>query len=544
MSLSDSPREIVLDIADHLHYEGVNALCRTNSQLYRLLNRYLYRRDITQSEGRSLRWAAERADRLRIRESTSTAQWGLDACRHLNRIPDCCHLALQIAAVHGHWPLVELLLKIDGINPSFDKYCSTPVITLAVKGGQDTLIEMLLATANIDPNVRDYIDINLYGSPLLHACKLRHVSIVKQLLARDDVDVNAFGFSLFETPLLITCGSEGFISPKSKHDGEIADLLLDKAGINVNFPNIRGDTPLMLAVRHQKMSVVRSLLAKSDLDPNILNSKGDHVLGCSAYKGDITTVKLLLGHPHIDLNLVAKGGRSALMLACMAGNPDMVKLLLSREDIAINQRDTDGLTALCHATETGYSHAYMTGGQVQATRLLDLLLEKDGIDPNTRDNDGRTPLARICLRPAIHFDRLFNAFALRQFGVIVRSLLSHRSIDPNAVDNKDVSILADVINKLIRTHRTRGREHYGDYGKEIESLLRAAGARLKKSEELRLKKSEELEIRGWGWSLRKREKRKAERKARERLGGQHGQNPVKESYVPKVTDVAEPDGQL
>jgi hypothetical protein len=62
MSLSDLPREIVLDIADHLHYEGVNTLCRTNSQLYRLLNGYLYRRDLSQSEGRSLLWAAEHAD--------------------------------------------------------------------------------------------------------------------------------------------------------------------------------------------------------------------------------------------------------------------------------------------------------------------------------------------------------------------------------------------------------------------------------------------------------------------------------------------------
>ena len=45
-------------------------------------------------------------------------------------------------------------------------------------------------------------------------------SIVKQLLARDDVDV---GFFLSETPLLITCTYSS-----NEPDEEIANLLLDK----------------------------------------------------------------------------------------------------------------------------------------------------------------------------------------------------------------------------------------------------------------------------------------------------------------------------
>jgi ankyrin repeat protein len=451
MPLSDLPREIILDIADHLHYKGVNALCCTNSQLYRLLNEYLYRRDLTQSGGRSLLWAAERADREPelIRESTSTAQWALDASRHFDQIPECYQFALQIAAGCGHAPLVELLLKIDGINPNFARHGSG--------SGTRGFLDMLVATSKINhPTVSAYYG----GSPLLHACKRGHVSIVKQLLARDDVDANAGGFYRVETPLLVACGNfrvhcEDLGLYLDESGEEIANLLLDKAGIDVNTPDMDGNTPLMLAARHGKMSVLKSLLARNDLNPNILNSKGDHVLGCSAYKGDFTTVMLLLGHPHTDLNLVMEGGRSALMLACKAGNPDIVELLLSREGIAINQQDTDGLTALCHVTETGYSHAYRTGGHAQAAKLLDLLLEKDGINPNPRDNNGRTPLARVCLRPVLYFSGTFSFSDpdLRQFVAFVRSLLSHRDIDPNAVDNNSVSILADVINKVI-PHRS------------------------------------------------------------------------------------------
>jgi ankyrin repeat protein len=248
--------------------------------------------------------------------------------------------------------LVELLLKIDGINPNFQEepsplksHLGDPPLILAVNEGHNAIVEMLLAMDNVDPDVRDYWN----GSPLLSACRQRHVSIVKQLLARDDVDVNVKVFS--ETPLLMTCDNEW--RPSDELGEEIARLLLDKAGIDINIPNMNGDTPLMLAARHRKM-VVKSLLARNDLDPNIINADGDHALGYWAYKGDITAVKLLLGHPNTDLNLLTGGGRSALMLACMAGKVDVVKFLLSREGIAINQQDILNATrkkeALSHET--------------------------------------------------------------------------------------------------------------------------------------------------------------------------------------------------
>ena len=114
---------------------------------------------------------------------------------------------------------------------------------------------MLLATANIGPNVRH--DDGLHCS----------TSIVKQLLARDDIDVNAIGFRDFrEIALLVTCDLERSIS--DKRDEEIIHLLLDKADINVNFSNIWGDTALMLAARYRKMSVVKSLIARNDVNPN------------------------------------------------------------------------------------------------------------------------------------------------------------------------------------------------------------------------------------------------------------------------------------
>jgi hypothetical protein len=46
LDLSDLPSEILLEIADHLDDAAMNALCRTNRQVYDLLNGRLYRRDL------------------------------------------------------------------------------------------------------------------------------------------------------------------------------------------------------------------------------------------------------------------------------------------------------------------------------------------------------------------------------------------------------------------------------------------------------------------------------------------------------------------
>ena len=79
------------------------------------------------------------------------------------------------------------------------------------------------------------------------------------------------------------------------------------------------------------------------------------------------------------------------------------------------------------------------------------LLGRDNINPNARDNSGFTPLAHACLLGHAH---------------IVYLLLCRRDIDLNSIDNNDVSILAKV--REIVTPQ---------YGEEIESMLRGAGAR-------------------------------------------------------------------
>jgi ankyrin repeat protein len=475
MALSNLPAEIILNIADQLDVAGANTLARTNSQMYTLLKGYLYFRDVTNSQSRSLTWAVDNG--VDATASNSTIQCAVDAGRYLNPMPQNFHIALQEAVFRGYAHLVERLLKVNGINPNFGGHSQKPPLILAAQNGQSTVVELLLALADIDPNVRSQDDAN---TPLFYACNKGHVSIVKQLLARNDVNLNVLGFDEsagWVTPLTTACNHRHI---------EVINLLLAKDGINVNFHNTTNrNTALMMAVQKALIDpsmegVVKSLLARGDVDPNILNSYGIHVLMFSVQCQGLDIAKSLLNRPDVDLNFQGPHRATALMWALSGyhkADPEMIKFLLDQEGIDVNRRDTSGYTALHLAVSfslkavelllkrkdvhlnlrenNGWTPLSLASKEGAVT-VVRLLLRKKGIDPNARDNHGCTPLANVCT------GELDNK-ATR----IVRWLLSHRDTDPNSVDNNGVSVLAKVI--------ANDRRRFGNY-ETIESLLRAAGA--------------------------------------------------------------------
>ncbi|KAN0077919.1 Ankyrin repeat-containing domain protein [Elaphomyces granulatus] len=471
MPLSELPSEILLNIADQLDDAGANALARTNWQMYGLLNGYLYRRDVmksrseSRSESRSLTWSVENG-------AEATVLCAIEACEHLNHIPESFHIALQGAALRGHVHLVELLLRVDGIDPNFESHLQGPPLALAAKGGHSAVVDLLLGVINIDPNARD---MQYDTTPLLYACQMGYAPIVRQLLARDDVDLNTIGHEGRATALLLAIFNG---------HTEIIYVLLNRDDIDVNLYNSRGETPLMMAVQVGLVGVVKSLLARGDLDPDILDIKRDHALLYTVFLGrDI--VKSLLDRSNVNLNFVGGiSGCTALMFATYSDDVDVMEFLLD-QGIDVNAQDSRGMTALGHAT--GYAQ------NIQAVKVLldwrddtdpnipdiegktplhwacswtghgglsvlNLLFEKEDVNPNARDIDGLTPLALICI------SRLNDTSV-----DFVRSLLSHRDTDPNPVANNGDSALELLLDN--QDFEAKG------IGKTIESLLRAAGAR-------------------------------------------------------------------
>jgi ankyrin repeat protein len=436
MPLSDLPTELVLDITDQLDDAGMNALARTNSQIYQFLNTYLYRRDVTRLRSRSMTWAIKNG-------VEATVQQALDAGGHLDPIPESFHIALIDSAFQGDVNTVAALLKLDGINPNF----------------------------------RD-----LWGNtPLYRACLRERTPVVRQLLARDDIDLNTV-LNPVSTPLLTAIETRNM---------EVINLLLSKDGIDVNLRPEKNMTPLMKAIQLRLMEVVESLFARDDLDFNVVDHKGDHLLLHSMGLG-LDKVKLILNRSNVDPDFVGANGYTALITTCLINNfkkdLDLIEFLLD-QGIDVNRRDAiDGTTAFCHAVD----HCH--------PKVIKLLLDQDNMDPNLPDNHGHTalfyavginpPVVDLLLRTEginVNARDIYGSTALAHVCTFhwpnysavesVRLILSHPDTDPNILDNNGVSALSKVI-ELRRTWATNWTTRgTNEYLQRIESLLRAAGAR-------------------------------------------------------------------
>jgi ankyrin repeat protein len=205
------------------------------------------------------------------------------------------------------------------------------------------------------------------------AAKQGHASIVRQLLAREDLDCNTIRSGW--TPLTTACNF-GHI--------EIVNLLLDRDDVDVKLSD-GTSTPLITAVEMGFVEVVESLLARDNLKPNIVNNLGDHVLGRAVSRGNVDIVKLLLDHPGIDLNFMV--GDDLITALMLAWQPDMAKLLLEQEGIEVNRQNGLGFTALCKAACSSQSE------------IVKILLEREDININLSNNLGQTPLFWAVVTP-------------------------------------------------------------------------------------------------------------------------------------------------
>ena len=86
---------------------------------------------------------------------------------------------------------------------------------------------------------------------------------------------------------------------------------------------------LHLAVESGGVSEVASLLSNhSGLDVNCLDRFGCAALHLASNDGHVEVVKLLLAHPNINVNLKNKYGETPILLGCWDGCVSVVRVML------------------------------------------------------------------------------------------------------------------------------------------------------------------------------------------------------------------------
>ena len=206
--------------------------------------------------------------------------------------------ALLLAAMSDHSADIVRLLMAKGADAKAVDAMKLTTLSGAT-GGNDTETVRLLLNASVDVNAAASLQRHsaLFGeTPLLNAAANGNTEVVKLLLAKG-ADVNACSprDSLFQVkngPLGIG-GLSPLLLAAAFGPAEVVKALLD-AGADVNARDVRGMTPLMLAVAtdQQNPEIIRLLLEKgADLETKSL--LGETVLDWARKIGPPSTVQAL-----------------------------------------------------------------------------------------------------------------------------------------------------------------------------------------------------------------------------------------------------------
>lgn len=215
----------------------------------------------------ALMWAATDIEKVRLLLSR-----GAD----VNVASQRGRTALQIAArSDGSAAIVKLLLEAGADAKAVD---ATKANTLhAATVGNDTETIRLMVDAGVDVNAVDFAGF----TPLILAGTNRNLDAIRMLLARGADAKARSGDGSFQKVKAGTIGL-GLWTPLtasvSMASAELVKTLLD-AGVDVNMPDVRGMTPLMLAVAtdRQNIEVIRLLIARG-ADVNAKSRAGETAL--------------------------------------------------------------------------------------------------------------------------------------------------------------------------------------------------------------------------------------------------------------------------
>jgi ankyrin repeat protein len=194
-----------------------------------------------------------------------------------------------------------------------------------------------------------------------------HVSVVRQLLDKRDVDFNAKDAKNGMTAL--TRAAE------RGHEA-VVKALLERDDVNVNAKDNFGMTALMRADENGHEAVVRQLLERDDVDVATANVHGVSALMQAAGHGHEAVVELLLGRDNVDVNAKDTFGMTALMQAAANGHEAVFKQLLAERDIVdVNAFSLSRQTALMQAAMYGHD------------AVVKLLVERDDVDVNAKGQE-------------------------------------------------------------------------------------------------------------------------------------------------------------
>ncbi|MGJ7567256.1 ankyrin repeat domain-containing protein [Variovorax sp. GB1R11] len=155
----------------------------------------------------------------------------------------------------------------------------------------------------------------------------------------------------FDPNTLDEHGQTGLMIALREPSPKVIQVLVESPQTNVDLPNAKGETPLMLAAIKGQQDLVTQLLKRDAA----VNKTGWTPLHYAATSGQLTIMKVLLDN-YAFIDAQSPNGTTPLMMAAMYGSGEAVKLLLA-EGADTTMKNQLGMTAVDFANKAGRAEA-------------------------------------------------------------------------------------------------------------------------------------------------------------------------------------------
>ncbi|OWA53387.1 Ankyrin-3 [Hypsibius exemplaris] len=273
---------------------------------------------------------------------------------------------LHVAAAGGHIELVKMLLAA-GSSPAIENADGMTAMHLAAKYGHlgviDVLREVFSPKISSLKNGLTALHLASYCGQAEAAREL--LTVVPATVRSDEPSVStATGFEIGceagLTALHLACksGQEAIVRLLLNYPGVLVDVPADKTGY----------IPLHMAALNGHVAVVGLLLSRTGSQLNVPDAKGQTPLMIAAVRGHVNMAALLIGQG-ADLTLGDHNGWTALHCAAVAGHPEMVTLLCeSGADTTALSKDKK--IPLCYAVHAAHQGRQGHEGHVNVMAYL------------------------------------------------------------------------------------------------------------------------------------------------------------------------------
>lgn len=215
---------------------------------------------------------------------------------------------IHIAQQKGHQEIVDLLHQTNNPNPAALRNGDT-LLHIAVKNGNVEGVKKILA--KVQPNEENPGDVR--GITPLHIATMEgDFEMAQILLGSIHGNKNPGDFLNGWTPLHEAAKNEyGSV--------ELFELLLRNAETDKNPADLRGKTPMHVAVEHGNVEITRLILENLTGSKNPQDNEfGDTPLHLAARQGNFNMVKLILSHLHEKIDVKNCNGETPFESACLS----------------------------------------------------------------------------------------------------------------------------------------------------------------------------------------------------------------------------------